>query len=95
MTGREGALNPNLLIRRSRHIVQDRPLQSVCWPDTRVVRTGQALSSGLAAVLAAVTPVVESIPAISFLWKLHRDRPKLAGDGLRPARAGSRLALVC
>jgi hypothetical protein len=31
MTGREGALNPNLQIRSSRHIVQDRPLQSVCW----------------------------------------------------------------
>ena len=28
-----GTRTPNLLIRRSRHIVQDRPLRSVCWAD--------------------------------------------------------------
>jgi hypothetical protein len=28
-----GTRTPNLLIRRSRHIVQDRPSRSVCWAD--------------------------------------------------------------
>jgi hypothetical protein len=32
--------------------------------------------------------------AISFPWKLSPDRPHRAGDGLRPVRAGSCLALV-
>ena len=33
MTGREGALNLNLLIRRSGHIVQDRPSPVAGWAD--------------------------------------------------------------
>ena len=114
-----------ILIRRSRNIVQDRPLLSVCWADipglsvgdrrcpavwqrslcsrylfptvrfsgrtypqlARIVRVLCAVAGRCCSRLAAAV-AVNSAQAI-----LQQAGPHFAGDGLRPVRAGSRLAL--
>ena len=81
LTGRDASSSPRLvsehLIRRSRHIVQDRPSLSVCWADIPElsVRTGQALSSGLAAVLATVAALAVLVPTVRFSGRTY---PQLA-----------------
>jgi hypothetical protein len=56
-----------LQIRRSRRIVQGRPLRAVRWAQhSRAVRTCQALSGGLATVLSTAAALAASIATVRF-----------------------------
>jgi len=131
MSALGGTRTPNLLIRRSGRIVQDRPLRSLrwadipqlsawdapcpaawqqCWQQSRrrgtdprpspfrpdISQVGADHASDALSPVAAVgwCCCCHIVAVNSALAAWQRSDPRLAGDGPRPVRAGSCLALV-